>query len=38
MLEGIFLLMKCLSLMNIVSVAMTGRTVSAIMAGHTNIL
>ena len=38
MLEGIFLLTKCLSLMNIVSAAMVGLTVSDAMAGHTNIL
>ena len=38
MLEGILFLRKFLLLMNIVSAAMAGLTVSAAMAGHTNIL
>ena len=39
MLKGIFVfLRKCLLLMNIASAAMAGLTVSAAMAGHTNIL
>ena len=38
MLEGISFLRKFLSLMNIVSAAMACLTVSAAMAGHTNIL
>ena len=38
MLEVILLLTKKLSLMNIVSAAMVGLTMSAAMAGHTNIL
>ena len=38
MLEEIFFLRKFLSLINIVSAVMAGLTVSAVMAGHTNIL
>ena len=38
MLEGILFLRKFLSLMNIVIAKMSGLTVSAAMAGHTDII